>query len=405
MELLAPAGSFEKLKYAIEYGADAVYTAGKQFGLRAKATNLDNEELSQAVNYAHERGKQIFVTVNIFANNRDIDQIPPYIDFLANIGVDAVIVSDPGVISLVKETAPALPIHLSTQANTTSWKSAEFWAKQGVKRIILARELSFQETKEIIERVPELEYEIFVHGAMCISYSGRCLLSAFLNNRSANRGLCTHPCRWEYSLIEKSRPGEEFQIEEDERGTYILNSKDLSLFDKLPEILESGITSLKIEGRMKSLYYVANTTRVYKTAIEEYLNTGVLPSALKSELYKVSHREYTTAFFDDSEVNETQNYESSGYTRDYQFLGEILESKQRNNTGVFLTTVNVRAKFSLGEEIEIISPDFKEDRVLKVKELASEENNPINETKPNTVVKLKTDYRLPKYGILRKSII
>ncbi|MCB5230314.1 MAG: U32 family peptidase [Candidatus Cloacimonas sp.] len=408
MELLAPAGSFEKLRYAIEYGADAVYAAGKQFGLRAKATNLDEDELAKAVKYVHERGKKIFITANIFANNQDIDEIPPYIDYLSKLGVDAVIASDPGVISIIKETAPTLPIHLSTQANTTSWKSAEFWAKQGVSRIILAREVSFAETKEMIKRVPELEYEIFVHGAMCISYSGRCLLSAFLNNRSANRGLCTHPCRWEYTLTEKSRPGEEFAISEDERGTYILNSKDLSLYDKLEEIVSSGITSLKIEGRMKSLYYVANTTRVYKTAIQEYLQKRKPDPQLKEELYKISHREYTTAFFDDSELNNTQTYETSGYKRNYQFLGEVVDVESAHTASntqlLFDNVVNIRAKFSVGEEIEVISPDHQQDVKLKVQAIYDEDGNLITDTKPNTNITLKLDTKLPRYGILRKQI-
>ncbi|MCK4653198.1 MAG: U32 family peptidase, partial [Candidatus Cloacimonetes bacterium] len=264
MELLSPAGNIKKLKYAINYGADAVYTAGRKFGLRAKCLNLSYEELKEAVNFCHHNVKKIYITVNIFAHNSDLEKIPSYLKFLQKIKVDAVIVSDPGVLELVKEHTPELPIHVSTQANITSWKSAEFWFKQGAKRIILARELTISEIRRIREKVPGIELEMFIHGAMCMSYSGRCLLSSFLNNRSANRGYCTQPCRWEYHLIEQTRPGEYFQIEEDKYGSYILNSKDLCLIDRLSEIMEAGINSVKIEGRMKSLYYVANVTRTYK---------------------------------------------------------------------------------------------------------------------------------------------
>ena len=414
MEVLAPAGDREKLIYAIAYGADAVYTAGKQFGLRAKAGNLDHQQLKEATDYSHQLGRKIYITVNIFAHNEDISELPPYIDYLREIAVDAVIVSDPGVLSIVREVAPDLPIHLSTQANTTSWKSAEFWAKQGIRRIILARELTFPEIKEIVKAVPELEFEIFIHGAMCISYSGRCLLSSFLNNRSANKGLCTQPCRWKFQLLEESRPNQYFPIEEDARGTYILNSRDLCLYEHLEEILSSGITSLKIEGRMKSVYYVANTTRVYKTTLK-LLKEGIKPpSWLREELDKISHRQYTTGFFSGSSSLTTQYYESSNYIRDYQYLGEIIDvlppsishyGEQDNSVSQKHTTaINVKSKFCRGERIEIIYPDYRQDKIITVDEIYSPEDESINETKPNQIVKLKTNEELFRYGILRKRI-
>lgn len=409
--MLAPAGDWDKLRYAVAYGADAVYTSGKQFGLRAKAKNLSRQQLKHAVSYCHDKNCRIYVTVNIFAHNSDIVELPEYLVFLQDIGVDAVIVSDPGVLEIVREVAPQLAIHLSTQANTTSWKAAEFWAKQGVKRIILARELTLAEIKEITSAVPHLEFEIFVHGAMCISYSGRCLLSAFLNNRSANRGLCTQPCRWKFHLQEETRPGQYFPIEEDERGTYILNSRDLCLYDQLAKIMESGVVSLKIEGRMKSLYYVANTTRVYKTALEQ-LRSGKQPDDyLQKELDKISHRQYTTGFLQSSDSINTQCYESASYIRNYQYLGEIIETTRHDNIPegmsksdkpVFSSLINIKSKFSRGEEIEIIFPDYKKDKIIKVAEIFTLEDELIEETKPNSVVKLVTVKELSSHGILRK---
>nr|MBC8416534.1 U32 family peptidase [Candidatus Cloacimonadota bacterium] len=325
MELLSPAGDLHKLKYAVLYGADAVYTAGTQFGLRAKSGNLTREELKQAVEFCHNKKKNIYITVNIFAHNKDIDELLDYLQFLQSIGVDAFIISDPGIFSLAREFAPEIPIHISTQANVTSWKSAEFWFQQGAKRIILSRELSISEIKKIRKKVPGIELEMFVHGAMCISYSGRCLLSSFLNNRSANQGYCTQPCRWEYGLAEKTRPNEFFSLDEDEYGTYIMNSKDLCLVERLKEIIDAGLDSIKIEGRMKSLYYVANVTRTYKKVVKLISENKEVPDNLKEELNKVSHRHYTEGFFDSFDSATTQFYDSSTYIRDYQFIGEIIK--------------------------------------------------------------------------------
>lgn len=398
MELLSPAGDLHKLKYAVLYGANAVYTAGTQFGLRAKSGNLTREELKQAVEFCHSNKKKIYITVNIFAHNKDIDKLPVYLQFLQSIGVDAFIISDPGIFSLAREYAPEIPIHISTQANVTSWKSAEFWFQQGAKRIIIARELSISEIKKIREKVPGIELEMFVHGAMCISYSGRCLLSSFLNNRSANQGYCTQPCRWEYGLAEKTRPNEFFSLEEDKYGSYILNSKDLCLVNRLKEIIDAGLDSIKIEGRMKSHYYVANVTRTYKSVIKLIFENKKIPNNLKEELNKVSHRHYTEGFFDSFDSTTTQFYKSSTYIRDYQFIGEIVNT---NKKSIYIA---IRAKFSIGDEIEIIFPDMNNDLSLEISNLYNEEGEPISFTIPNTIVRVDINKEIPSYGIVRKNI-
>ncbi|MDO9577735.1 MAG: U32 family peptidase [Candidatus Cloacimonadales bacterium] len=395
MELLSPAGNLQKLLYAIHFGADAVYTAGKHFGLRAKSSNLNKNELTSAVKFCHENNRKIYITVNIFAHNQDISALPSYLTFLQEIKVDALIISDPAIFSLAQDFAPNVPIHISTQANVTSWKAAEFWKKLGAKRIILARELTISEIMEIKVKVPEVELEMFVHGAMCMSYSGRCLLSSFLNARSANQGHCTQPCRWEYRLTENSRPGENFQIEEDERGTYILNSKDLCLINRLPEIYAAGIDSIKIEGRMKSLYYVANSTRIYKEAIQFAEQNSPIPSELSEELNKISHRHYTEAFFDVFDSSQTQYHATSAYSRDYQFIGEIIENKDND------IRVAVRSKFTLGDEIEFIFPERKADFKWQVDNIADDEDNLIESTKPNTIVKIILPKIVPSNGIIR----
>jgi U32 family peptidase len=397
MELLAPAGNLNKLKYAVYYGADAVYAAGNNFGLRAKSTNFSEIHLEEAVNFCHKNNRKIYITVNIFAHNSDIEQLPKYLTFLQKIGVDALIVSDPGVFSLAKEFAPDVDIHISTQANVTSWSAVDFWYKLGAKRIILARELGIKEITEIKKKIPKIELEMFVHGAMCMSYSGRCLISAFLNNRSANRGLCTQPCRWEYNLIEKSRPEESFKIEEDERGSYFFNSKDLNLIKRIPQIKKAGIDSIKIEGRMKSLYYVAAVTRAYKDAIKAGIN--IVSADTQEELNKISHRYYSEAFFDKFDSSETQYYGSSAYIRHYQFVGEIIEVE---GTSAF---ISIKAKFCIGDEIEFIFPDSKDDFKIIVKNIFNEENELIQFTKPNTIIRLDLDKKLPEWGIVRKKNI
>ena len=398
MELLSPAGSYEKLKYAIHYGADAVYTAGKKFGLRAKSLNLTDEELEKAVEFCHKKGKKIYITVNIFAHNRHIEELKPYLEFLGQIKPDALIISDPGIFDLAKEIVPTLPVHISTQANVTSWRAVRFWQKMGAERVILARELTFDEIKEIKDKVPEMELEMFVHGAMCMSYSGRCLLSAFLNGRDANLGDCSQPCRWKYHLMEEKRPGEFFPIEEDDYGTYILNSKDLSLIDRLQEIKEAGISSIKIEGRMKSIYYVANVVRTYRKALDNIINGISVDSGIYEELDKISHRVYTHGFVDKFDAMNTQNYQTSSYIRKYQVLGYV---SQVTNQGI---TVDVRNKFFAGDNIEIIYPDISKDKKFKVNKIFDDQGNKLDFTKPNTFVYLPLDFKSEPFGILRKKI-
>lgn len=395
MELLAPAGNQEKLEFAAIYGADAIYIGGKEFGLRAQSKNFSRHEIKQALKYAHNNNVKIYVTLNIFAHNRHIDKLEEYISFLANNKVDAFIISDLGIFALAKEIAPAIPIHISTQANVTNWRSAAFWFKLGANRIILARELTITEVREIKQRVPDIEIEIFVHGAMCMAYSGRCLLSAYLNGRNANLGNCSQPCRWKYALVEETRPEEQFPLRENENGTYILNSKDLCLIKRIDEIKQIGVDSIKIEGRMKSLYYTANTTRVYKAALQNLFDNNEI---LEKELEKISHRVYTEGFFDKFDSLDTQYQAASAYIRKYQFLGFVTDISDK------YCFIEVRAKFEVGDIIEFISPDINNDFKIKVKEILDENNEIINFTKPNTTVKMKLSHQIQRFAILRKQI-
>lgn len=355
-ELLAPAGNFEKLRYALHYGADAVYCAGKKFGLRAKADNFDLAALAEAVAYVHERDKKIYVTLNMIPHNADLEGLPEYVRELKDLGIDGVIVADPGVFSVVREVAPDLRISVSTQANNTNWRSVAFWHAQGAKRIVLARELGLSEIQEIREKVaPEMEIEIFVHGAMCISYSGRCLLSHYMTGRNSNQGDCAQPCRWKYHLIEETRPNEAFSIEEDATGSFIFNSKDLCLIDEIPALMAAGVDSFKIEGRMKSLYYVATVVSAYRSAIDySYDHPGVtqLDAGYYDELTKVSHRNYTKGFYNGKTTAADQNYGNGSYTRAYDFVGLVLEYD--SDTGMAL--IEQRNKVSIGDEIEIMIP-------------------------------------------------
>jgi putative protease len=398
MELLAPAGNFEKLKYAIHYGADAVYASGKHFGLRAQSANFSDEELQEATQFCHRQQKKIYVTVNIFAHNRSIDEIGSHLRFLESIQVDALIISDPGIFRLAKKYAKSIPIHISTQANVTSWSSAKFWSEQGAKRIILARELSLPEMREIKKMVPEMELEMFAHGAMCMAYSGRCLLSSYLNARDANQGDCSQPCRWDYALVERTRPTQEFPIEEDAYGTYIFNSKDLCLARQIKTIMESDINSVKIEGRMKSIYYAANVTRIYRAIIDAAKEEQPIPESWIEESNKISHRHYTEGFFHGFTTESTQTYESSAYIREYQYLGNIVSTENG------LAKIEMKAKFSSGDEIEFIFPKLSDDFSMIVTEMYDEENQPITFTKPNTTISLPVSGSLPKWGIIRKKI-
>ena len=397
MEILAPAGSIEKFKYAICYGADAVYVGGKAFSLRAQATNLNNAELKEAVKFAHSHQKKIYVTLNVYAHNADYVALTDFIDFLASISIDAVIVSDPGVFQLVKKQAPSLDIHISTQANVVSSQSAKFWYSLGAKRIILARELSLEEIAEIKYQNPGLELEMFVHGAMCMAYSGRCLLSSFLNDRDANAGLCSQPCRWKYHLFEETRPGNYFPITEDENGTYILNSKDLCLINRLHDLEKIGIDSIKIEGRMKSVYYVANVTRAYNYVSKDP-NNKELVDYFRKELDKISHRVYTEGFVDKFDSVDTQYHTSSAYLREYQYLGNII-SKRDNSV-----EIAVKSKFELGDLIDFIFPDYRKDFQMKIDKIINEQGQEILFSKPNTSVFLEVSKTISEYGIIRKKI-
>ena len=336
--------------------------------------------------------------MNIFAHNRHLSELKNYLSYLSAIKPDALIISDPAIFDLAQEVAPNIPIHISTQANVTSWRSVKFWYKMGATRIILARELTIDEIKEIRDKIPEVELEMFVHGAMCMSYSGRCLLSAFLNGRHANLGDCSQPCRWKYHLTEEKRPGEYFPIQEDDYGTYILNSKDLSLLDRIKEIQDAGITGIKIEGRMKSIYYLANVVRTYRRALDN-LKKNILPdNRLLEELDKVSHRVYTHAFFDKFDSTDTQHYKTSSYVRTYKVLGYIVETDKNN------IILDVRNKFIVGDPVEIIYPNLDEDRKFTVKKILDENGNELDFTKPNTYVKIELPFYPQKMGILRKKI-
>jgi len=353
-ELLAPAGNLEKLKVALLYGADAVYLGGKAFGLRAFGGNFTNEELEAGVNFAHSLDKKVYVTVNIFPHNSDLEALPDYLLFLDRIKVDAVLVADLGIFMMARTLVPNLPMHISTQSNNTNWAAVNAWDDLGAARVVLAREMSLAEIKEIREK-SKVELEMFVHGAMCISYSGRCLMSNYFTGRDANRGSCAQPCRWKYSLVEEKRPGEYFPVEEDDRGTYIFNSKDMCLLPHIGEVIASGVTSLKIEGRMKSVHYVASVVKAYRQAIDRYCEN---PAQFKiqpewiDELHKVSHRAYTTGFYFNKPTEDDQIYSTSSYTQTSDFIGFVLSYDEKTKTAV----VEQRNNMKLGQEIEIFQP-------------------------------------------------
>ena len=352
-ELLAPAGTMEKLQMALAYGADAAYLGGAQFGLRAFGGNFTNEEIRAAVNLAHGVGKKIYVTVNVFPHNDDLVSLPDYMHFLADVEVDAVLVADLGVFMLAREIAPQLPVHISTQANNVNWRTVRAWQELGAERVVLARELSREEIREI-RRHTDVELELFVHGAMCISYSGRCLLSSYFTGRDANRGGCAQSCRWKYALVEESRPGECYPIEEDARGTYIMNSKDLCLLPYLDEVVDSGIDSLKIEGRMKSVHYVASVVKAYRMALDACLTdtSYKVREEWLTELEKVSHRSYTTGFFFGKTTEADQIYGSSSYEQTSDFVGLVRAYDEKTK----IAAVEQRNNMKLGQEIEIFQP-------------------------------------------------
>ncbi len=401
-ELLIPASCLEVLKVAVIYGADAVYIGGEAFGLRAKAKNFSLKEMKEGVEFAHAHGVKVYVTANILAHNRDLEGVRQYFEELRDVGMDALIISDPGVFMLAKELLPDTELHISTQANNTNYGTYEFWYKLGAKRVVSARELSLEEIQEIRKNIPEdLEIETFVHGAMCISYSGRCLLSSFLAGRDANQGACTHPCRWKYALMEENRPGEYMPVFENDRGTYIFNSKDLCMIEHIPELIMAGIDSMKIEGRMKTALYVATVARTYRLAIDDYLKD---PEYYKSrvpfyreEIAKCTYREFTTGFFFGKPDKNSQIYENNTYRKEYTYLGLIGEKNERG-----MYRVEQRNKFSVGEEIEVMKPDGRNLNV-QVHAIEDEEGN-AQESAPHPKQILYVDLKcaLEEYDILRR---
>lgn len=356
-ELLAPGGSLEKLKTAIDYGADAVYIGGEAFSLRVAAENFSYDEMREGVEYAHARGKKVYLTANILPHNSDIEDFEAFVQEIRPIGFDAVLVADLGMFDILQKTAPELPIHISTQANNVNYRSASKWYEMGAKRVVLAREMSLAEIEEIRAKTPpELEIEAFVHGAMCISYSGRCLLSNYMTSRDANLGACAHPCRWNYALVEQTRPGEYMPIYENERGSFIFNSKDLCMIAHIPELVKSGIASFKLEGRVKTAYYLATVVKAYREEIDRYFEN---PDEYKfdekqlEELCKVSHRPYYTGFYFGKPDEKAQVYTDSSYIRDYDLIGIVTGYDEETK----LLSITQRNRFFAGDEIEIIQPD------------------------------------------------
>ena len=402
VELLIPASSLEVLKIAVIYGADAVYIGGEVFGLRAKAKNFSMEDMAEGIQFAHEHGVKVYVTANILAHNGDLEGVREYFTQLKEIKPDALIISDPGIYTIAKEICPEIERHISTQANNTNYGTYQFWWNQGAKRVVTARELSLNEIAEIRKNIPdEMEIETFVHGAMCISYSGRCLLSNYFTGRDANQGACTHPCRWKYAVVEEKRPGEYLPVYENERGTYIFNSKDLCMIEHIPELIEAGIDSFKIEGRMKTALYVATVARTYRKAIDDYLTS--------SEKYKenmdwyleqisnCTYRQFTTGFFFGKPSEESQIYDNNTYIKEYTYLGIVGE---RNEEGLY--QIEQRNKFSVGEQIEVMKPDGRNIPVT-VKRIVDEDGNEMESAPhPKQVLYIDLGQELEMYDILRR---
>ncbi|PHV70635.1 peptidase U32 [Sporanaerobium hydrogeniformans] len=403
VELLCPAGSLETLKIAVLYGADAVYIGGDHYSLRAKAKNFTPEEMAEGIRFAHENGVLVYVTANIFAHDDDFNGMADYFRSLEAMGADALIIADPGVFSVAREAVPNMEIHISTQANNTNAQSALFWANLGAERIVTARELSFEEIKKIHDKLPKgVVIESFVHGAMCMSYSGRCLLSNYMASRDANRGECAQPCRWKYHVVEETRPGEYMPIEETERGTYIYNSRDLCMIEFISELIQAGVYSFKIEGRMKTPLYVATVTKAYRDAIDTYLKDPALYEAQKAKFYeevgKASHREFTSGFYEHKPTSQDQTYTHNSYVRNYDFSGMIVGYDKATQT----VTVEQRRKFSVGETVEILRPQGD---VLSfvIDEMWNEAGESIESAPhPKQLVTFKVPEQVPVPSILRK---
>lgn len=387
IELLVPASSLEVLKIAVIFGADAVYIGGEAFGLRAKARNFSREDMAEGIAFAHDHKKKVYVTVNILAHNRDLEGVREYLAELKELKPDALIIADPGIFTYAREICPEIECHISTQANNTNYETFLFWHRLGAKRVVTARELSLEEIREIRNHIPEeMEIETFIHGAMCISYSGRCLLSNYLVGRDANQGACTHPCRWKYSIVEEQRPGEYMPVFENERGTYIFNSKDLCMIEHMDDILNSGIDSLKIEGRMKTALYVATVARTYRKAIDDYLESPQKYQNsmdwYRDQISNCTYRQFTTGFFYGKPSEEAQIYDSNTYVKEYTYLGFAEEITPEG-----LAVITQRNKFSVGEIIEIMKPDG-ENIAAAVEAIFDEDGNPM-ESAPHPQQKLR----------------
>ena len=401
-ELLIPASSLEVLKIAVMFGADAVYIGGEAFGLRAKAKNFSPEEMKEGIEFAHEHGVKVYVTANILAHNYDLEGARAYFKELKEMKPDGLIIADPGMFTLAKEICPEIDVHISTQANNTNYETYRFWEKLGATRVVSARELSIKEIKEIREHISDKrEIETFVHGAMCISYSGRCLLSNYFTGRDANQGACTHPCRWKYAVVEESRPGEYLPVYENERGTYIFNSKDLCMIEHIPDLIDAGIDSLKIEGRMKTALYVATVARTYRKALDDYAESpekyeANMPWYL-DQISNCTYRQFTTGFFYGKPTEETQIYDSNTYVKEYTYLGIVGE---RNEKGWYKT--EQRNKFSVGEMIEVMKPDGRNVEVT-VKAIYDEDGNSMESCPhPKQTLYIDLGMDLDQYDILRR---
>lgn len=425
IELLVPASSLEVLKIAVIYGADAVYIGGEAFGLRAKAKNFSMEEMAEGIAFAHKHGVKVYVTANILAHNYDLDGARAYFEELRDMKPDrpdALIISDPGMFMIAKEVCPEIERHVSTQANNTNYGTYQFWYGQGASRVVTARELSLSEIKEIRANIPdELEIETFIHGAMCISYSGRCLLSNYFTGRDANKGACTHPCRWKYSIVEECRPGEYLPVYENERGTYIFNSKDLCMIEHIPDLIDAGIDSYKIEGRMKTALYVATVARTYRKAIDDYLESPKKyeenMSWYMEQIRSCTYRLFTTGFFYGKPSEEAQIYDNNTYEKGYTYLGIVgprceaassEENSSKNSTcegpnrasGMY--RIEQRNKFSVGEEIEVMKPNG-ENVLVTVKALVDEEGNPMESCPhPQQIFYVDLGIKLDEFDILRR---
>ena len=400
-ELLIPASSLEVLKTAVTFGADAVYIGGDAFGLRAKAKNFSKEEMKEGIEFAHAHGVKVHVTVNILAHNYDLDGVETYLHELKELKPDALIIADPGIFMKARRICPEIDIHVSTQANNTNYETYNFWHDLGAKRVVAARELSINEIKEITSKIPEdLEMECFIHGAMCISYSGRCLLSNYFTGRDANHGACTHPCRWKYAVVEEKRPGEYLPVYENERGTYIFNSKDLCMIEHIPELVDAGVDSCKIEGRMKTALYVATVARTYRKAIDDYFESEEkyrqnMPWYL-DQISRCTYRQFTTGFYFGKPSDETQIYDNNTYINEYIYLGIVYDIDERG-----YARIEQRNKFSVGDEIEIMKPDGTDVKVT-VRGMYREDGTAV-ESCPHSkeIIYLDLSQTPSKYDILR----